>query len=205
MNCHQVRDLIEKHADGELAATRVLEMEAHIVSCTDCRAAQASTGSTLTGIQKRFEIMPNLKAAPDFDQRVMEAVLPRLAQRDSFFDRLDAIFARPLYNLLGSTALGIFLGLLTLAAVLLSQSLEGSTVAPSGSTVSTAIVREARLPDRFYAAQGLSPDAAYIDPMRELYPIDSTPPRRRQSGRRGSSWDAATSELSYSSPSGSLC
>jgi hypothetical protein len=155
-------------------------------------------------IENRFEVMPNIKASPDFDLRVLDRVLPGLAQPGSLFDRLDAVFARPLYKLLGSTALGLFLAMLTVAAVLLPQLQGGSTVSPLDTSQSTATIREARSPDRIYTSGGLLSNASYADLMRDLYATQSKAPRPRKQ-RRESSWDADTSELSYSLRSGSLC
>src|SRR5688500_7511317 len=118
MNCRQVGTLLEKRADGELSPGRIAELEDHLAKCADCQTEYARAASTLASIHQRFEVLPNIKASPDFDLQVLDRVLPQLAQSNSFFDRLDIIFARPLYKLLGATTLGLFLATLIVAAVL---------------------------------------------------------------------------------------
>jgi hypothetical protein len=198
MNCQQASNLLESYADGEVTEAQAAVLSAHLAACPACRTEY----STLLSIRNTLGTYPRIEASPDFDIRVLDAVLSRAAQPETFFDRLDLFFARPLYKLLGSTALGLFLALLTVAAVLLPQSRNGSTPTLPPGAQSTTVARDVYRADNFYAA-GLLPNATYADIARDLYPLEPTPPRRKE--RRGSSWDAATSELSYSSQSGSLC
>jgi len=200
MKCKQATQFLEPCLDRELAKAQTAELEAHLAICPACHRQY----SALLSVRDALDSYPRIHASPDFDLRVLDAVLRQAGQSQSFFDRLDLFFARPLYKLLGSTMLGLFLALLTVAAVLLPQARDGSTPAAPALTASTAGVREIRPDSEFYVAQGLLPNAAYADLMRELYPIEATPPRRRKE-KRESSWDASTSELSSSPLSGSLC
>ena len=200
MNCRQAAHLLEPYADHETSEVQSAALARHLAACSACDRQY----SALLEVRAALDAYPRIAASPDFDARVLDAVLLRAAQPETFFDRLDLFFARPLYKLLGSTMLGFFLALLTVAAVLLPQSRNGSTQAPPALTASTAGVREIRPDSEFYAAHGLLPDTTYVDLIRELYPVEATPPRRRKE-KRESSWDAAPSELSSSPLSGSLC
>ena len=64
MNCQEARDLIHAHADGELGLVNTLEVEKHILNCSECsRAHQAliALRSSLSDDSLYFRTPPSLE------------------------------------------------------------------------------------------------------------------------------------------------
>ncbi len=173
MNRRQVSDLLEQYASGEWHGL-------------------------LTMVRDALDNYPRIKASPDFDFRVLEAVMARTARSRSLLDRLDALFARPLYKLLGASTLGIVIALLTASVLVLPYAHQFRTsalfdVAPTQLPTPLTRSRGLYAFDRWWFD-----DDNAVGTRNELRDY-------KQPQRRKSSWDANTSGLSYSRQSGSWC
>jgi hypothetical protein len=213
MNCQQAHELLEQHADRELTAARNALVDEHLTVCSACRRQH----SALLEVRAALAIYPRINASPDFDMGVLDRVLPQLAQSDSLFDRLDAIFARPLYKLLGSGTIGAGIGLLILT-VLSPPAPDGSIqapTAPANMTLMTDLDTAGTL-RQYYARNqwqtafigygdlewAPKPDRPAHNPAQAPLPESSRPTVSR---KEKTPWDANTSALPSSSRPGSLC
>jgi anti-sigma factor RsiW len=196
MNCRQVCELLERYVSGETNGTDAQAVEAHLAACSSCQVER----DTLRMVRSALDGYPRLKASPDFDVRVLEAVMARTAKSHSFLDRLDALFARPLYKLLASASLGVAIALLTVSVMVLPHAHRSKTSAPSG-------VVAAQSPTSFIRSREQVANLFYD---RWLFEDDNTaetpaPRRSHQPQGRKSSWDANTSALPSSPRFGSWC
>lgn len=96
-------------------------------------------------VQRAFEEYPRITASDDFNQRVLERVLagPAPSRFDLFCDRMDEIFARPVFKLVGAASLGGIFGLAGIAVLLLA----GGVSLPASSSATPPAPTMARQPD----------------------------------------------------------
>lgn len=190
MNCRPICELLERYISGQMNEAEAQAVEAHLAACSSCQAER----DLLRMVRSALDNYPRIKASSDFDLRVLEAVLARTAKSDSLLDRLDALFARPLYKLLGASTLGIVIALLTAAIVVLphTRGFKSHTVAVRPSTPF------ARPPGLYAFDHDWSDDEDIAGTRNESRSY-------KQPKRRESSWDANTSGLSSSRQSGSWC
>ncbi len=182
MNCHQVHVLLARYCDGETEPKQAGALEQHLARCPTCRAEYDELRSALPTVRQAAQRYPRLHASPDFDRRVLDAVLQRTAQPESLLDRLDAVFARPLLKLLGTSALGIICGLVTVALLMLPASSLGAfklAVGTSTATTQASLANSARAwpPSQLYALRSLRPDLTDATSMFRPDSLPATPPR----------------------------
>lgn len=193
MNCRQVCELLERYVSGETQRTEAQAVEAHLAACSSCQAEH----DTLRMVRSALDDYPRIKASPDFDLRVLEAVMARTAKSHSLLDRLDALFARPLYKLLASALLGVVIAWLPVSVVALPYAHRFTTSAPSG-------VAAAQPPTPFTRSHGLYAFDRWL--FDDSGTAETRAPRRsHQPQGRKPSWDANTSALPSSQRFGSWC
>ncbi|MCS6862574.1 MAG: zf-HC2 domain-containing protein [Abditibacteriales bacterium] len=192
MNCRQVCERLERYLSGETNRAEAQAVEAHLATCPSCQVER----DTLRMVRAALDNYPRIKASPDFDFRVLEVVLARTAKSDSLLDRLDALFARPLYKLLGASALGVVIALLTTALVALPHARSPEAPAPPDAIA----VQPWTWSHGLYAF-----DLDWFDDEDTAGTRPDLRSDKRPDRRRKSSWDANTSELSSSRQSGSWC
>ncbi len=230
MNCREMKRHLPDYAEGEIAAARAAEIEAHLAVCAACRARLETLHGERHSVRRALQALPRIQASPDFERRVLEALPERMAlpQRMvrplSLFDRLDAVFARPVCKLLGSSVFGLLCGLL-IVSLLAPRSLSagdspapGDTTAPSvlaavsEGTDEVAAIRQLR---RLYAL-GRRSGAAEDDGLHWLHHVEKVgkqapqekPPRLQslpRSNKKEPPWNAGILVSPSSSSSGSWC
>ncbi|MBV9868132.1 MAG: hypothetical protein JO316_22480 [Abitibacteriaceae bacterium] len=121
MNCRRVQGYLEEYSQGNLEPGTADAVAGHLNRCAQCQEDY----ETLFTIHCVLEAYPRIQASAEFDAQVLSQVLaqPLPAPVPSFFDRLDTIFARPTYKLLGSTALGLVLSVIVAGLVMLPYAL----------------------------------------------------------------------------------
>lgn len=119
MNCRRVQGCLEEYSQGELAPGVADAVASHLNRCPKCQEDY----ETLFTTHCVLSAYPRIQVSPDFDLQVLNQVLLQHAPRPTFFDRLDALFARPAYKLIGSTALGLVLSVIVAGLVVLPYAL----------------------------------------------------------------------------------
>src|SRR4028118_458364 len=99
MNCHFSHHL-SAYLDNELSSQERASIADHLTVCSACQAQLQALQEEQQLVRNALNLYPRIKAGPDFDLRVLDAVAKRHSKIDTFFDRLDAFFARPLPKLL---------------------------------------------------------------------------------------------------------
>lgn len=227
MNCREMKRRLADYAEGEVAETRAVEIEAHLAVCAACRARLETLHCERLSVRRALQALPRIQASPDFERRVLESLPQRMAQPLSLFDRLDAIFARPVCKLLGSSVFGLLCGLLMVSLLVPRSMLAGNSPTPSDTiapSVLAAVSADADNADeaaairqlrRFYAL-GHRFDAAEAAELNWLNHVEKVEkqatqekPSRLQSlprsNKKESPWNAGISVSPSSSSSGSLC
>lgn len=230
MKCREMKRRLADYAEGEVAATRAAEIEAHLAVCASCRARLETLRCERRSVRRALQALPRIQASPDFERRVLEALpermtLPqRMARPLSFFDRLDAVFARPVCKLLGSSVFGLLCGLLIVSLLAPRSLSSGDSPAPGDTTAPSVLVAVSEDADeaaairqlrRFYAL-GRRSGAAESDGLNWLNHVEKVekqvpqekPPRLQslpRSNKKEPSWNAGISVSPSSFSSGSLC
>jgi hypothetical protein len=172
MNCRQTQNLLPDYLDNE--AARASEIEAHLRGCDGCRAQLNGLQSTQQSVREALDSYPRsrIEDAAAFDARVLNAVLSHRNQQsplDVFFDRCEAIFARPLWKLLASSVSGTLFGLMLVALIVPRDAAEAGD-AKQSAPLSAAIQKPET--NRFYALNGWRRDASSLEMLREMEAMD---------------------------------
>lgn len=137
-------------------------------------------------VRRALDAYPRIQASRDFNARVLDAILTQASRPPSFFERLDLFFAHPLRKVLGSTALGMTLGLLIIIVVALPHASRQSAPLPASAPLVAASS------SRLYAFNRWRLDLADIDPALEPRAAPTALRPRSSRSIRRQSWHAAT-------------
>lgn len=88
MNCDRYLELLSARLDGALTEAGARELEAHLVSCPECRAAEGQ----LAALRSAFAELEDIPAPQDFTQDVMDRI------RESEPNKTVPLFRRPLFR-----------------------------------------------------------------------------------------------------------
>lgn len=126
MPCRRAGSLLEEYAHGNLSGALESAVAAHLSRCATCQTDY----ETMFTIRCVLDTYPRIEASSDFNRQVWKRVVTRRPPTPSRLDRIDNFFARPLYKLAGSTALGLALAGIMVGAVLLPGFLGRETTSP---------------------------------------------------------------------------
>jgi anti-sigma factor (TIGR02949 family) len=101
MKCETARPRLEAYLDGELDRGAVDEIEAHLTTCSACRAELAA----LERLRGTLRALPRHRAPPDLRQRLVEA-----GQLPQFESRPGAGFRAGWWAMAASLLLGLAIG-----------------------------------------------------------------------------------------------
>ncbi len=162
MNCHFSQQLTA-YLDDELSSQQRASLADHLKKCSACHAQLQALQNEQQLVRNALNQYPRIKAAPDFNLRVLDAVAKRRSRADTFFDRLDAFFARPLYKMLGSSMVGTLFAFLIIAPLSLS-----SPAKESGNSNLVAAPASGSSPAKAASTKSLA-DADITPSLRNLY------------------------------------
>jgi anti-sigma factor RsiW len=212
MNCQARQQQLTSYLDDELSSGQRIALTEHLKTCSACQSQLQALQDEQQLVRNVLNLYPRIKAAPDFALRVLDAVEKRRSEPDTFFDRLDAFFARPLPKLLGSSVMGIFCGALLVALLLpRGASVSGNATIGAGTAPQQTVATAApRTPSRFYAQgrlpqeHGLTAADLMNDFTRDEKPLRRSTPTLKTPAREPL-WNVDISASPLSLLSGSLC
>lgn len=144
MPCRRAHGLLEEYARGDLPTPTEDAVAEHLSRCATCQTDY----ETMFTIRCVLDTYPRIAASSDFNRQVWNRVVTRRMPAPSRLDRLDNFFARPLYKLAGSTALGLALAGFIVGLILL----------PGFSSRETGRTPMPNAPSAIAAAGGDRPD-----------------------------------------------
>ncbi len=209
MKCREVEALLERYLDGELTKGQVVAVDTHLDACASCGDAYGALHAYSHEVQAGLRQFPVAMVPPDFDARVLDAVLARSSRSGSLFDWLDGMLVRPWCKMALTGLLGVVSGAALVLGVLLVF-----VSRPRPPALPAAALMHGGVPG-LYAMGSLQADLWLSGVERDMPPAEPGDARQAQGPRHTIhapqrrkeelSWHDAPSRSSSSLQSGSWC